>query len=343
MTTIAVMNSTITKELLFKHFTGETSALQKQLIDEWASVRTNEEYYYKWLEEYENLHPEYRADVDQAIGNYQVFLAKSPVGSGHEAPEQEAVIVRSTRWGFWYGAIAASITLILIAFAVTQTDSWEYKLLATDYGETRTFRLSDGSDVTLNANSSLKIPRWGFGEASRRVFLEGEASFYVKHTAGHQKFIVQTAKQFEVEVLGTEFTVFTRNRGTRVILNKGKVQINLREGNATRKMVMKPGDLVTLDAKNHVEQKNTPQPEIHSAWQDHRYVFDQTTLQEIIYLLNENYGLTTEVANKELLSLTVSGTLTADSADHILELIETVLELRITQQDRKVLISQNNQ
>ncbi len=175
------------------------------------------------------------------------------------------------------------------------------------------------------------------------MFLEGEAAFSVKHIATNQKFIVQTAKQFEVEVLGTEFTVFARQRGARVILDKGKVQINLRERNGTRKLIMKPGDLLTFDKNSQVEMKSTPEPETHSAWRSHRYVFDQTTLQEIVYLLKENYGLTVEVDDKSLLAQTVSGSLTADSSDHILELIETVLGLKITKDGQKVLISQTNQ
>lgn len=340
---IETMNSTITKELLFRHFMGKTSAMQKQLIDEWASEMANKELYYTWLEEYETMHPEYAANVDRAITNYHHFLERIKSSAFDEIPENTLSKVTPTRRWFLFTAVAASISLVMLFFGLKNSEIWKYRTLSTNYGQTRTFLLSDGSSVTLNANSSLKVPRWGFGKTTRNVFLEGEATFSVTHTLTNQKFIVQTARQFEIEVLGTEFTVFSRDRGARVVLNKGKVQINLHEGGSTRKMVMKPGDLITFDKENHIERKSAPQPEIHAGWQSHRYVFEQTTLQEIVYVLQENYGMTVEVNDENLLSLTVTGTLTADSADHILELIETVLGLQITKNDQRILISQNNQ
>ena len=336
------MNPSVTKELLFRHFMGKTSAIQKQLIDEWASVKANEELYYTWLEEHETMHPEYAADVDRAITSYHHFLNGNKNGAFNEIPENTPGKVELTRRRFLFTAVAASISLVLLFLGLGSSQVWKYRTLSTGYGQTRTFHLSDGSSVTLNANSSLKIPRWGFGRTNRSVFLEGEAAFSVTHTLTNQKFIVKTAKQFEIEVLGTEFTVFSREREARVALNKGKVQINLHEGGGTRKMVMKPGDLVTFDKENQVKKKSTLQPGTHAAWQSHRHLFEQTSLQEIIYILQENYGMTVEVNDQNLLSLTVTGTLTADSAENILELIETVLGLRITKEDQRILISQNN-
>jgi ferric-dicitrate binding protein FerR (iron transport regulator) len=337
------MKSKITKELLFKHFMGKTSAMQKQMIDEWTLEKANEEQFYAWLEEYENVHPEYEANVDKAVADYHFFLKGLTSNPEVELTQAEPILLSRKRnqWIKW--AVAASVTVILSMVAFLTKDSWQYQTYRTHYGETKTFQLTDGSEVTLNANSSLRVPRWGFGERTRNVYMEGEATFSVKHTPTHQKFIVQTAKKFEVEVLGTEFIVFARARGSKVVLNKGKVQLNFRVGNTTQKMMMKPGDLILLDNENNVRRKSTPQPEIHAAWRGHRYIFEQTTLQEIIYLLAENYGIKAEVDDKELLTQTLSGTFTAENADELLELIQGVLDLHITRQDNKAVITQLNQ
>ena len=100
----------------------------------------------------------------------------------------------------------------------------------TAFGETRTVTLTDGSQVTLNANSSLRVPRFGFGKRTRDVTLLGEADFSIKHLPDDQRFVVQTDKNFEVVVLGTEFLVNTREKGTKVVLNKGKVRLLYQEG-----------------------------------------------------------------------------------------------------------------
>lgn len=312
--------------------------MQKQLIDEWAREVANEEVYYQWLEEYENLHPEYEANVSGAIDRYNDFLKQRQRVPTADAPETVVVSIRPNRW-IWALA-AATVTAIVYFILLPKSDFWRYQTYRTNFGETQTLKLEDGSTVVLNANSLLKVPRWGFGEKSRDVFLAGEAEFSVKHLPGHQKFVVKTGKRFDVEVLGTEFTVFARARGSKVVLNKGKVQLNVSVGNQTRQMLMKPGDLILLDNENHALRKTTVQPEVHAAWKGHRYIFQQTTLQEIIYLLAENYGIQAEATDKELLGQTLSGTFTAKNADELLELIQGVLDLTITRKDNKVLISQ---
>ncbi|GGD45746.1 anti-sigma factor [Emticicia aquatilis] len=333
------MNAKITKELLFNHFMGQTSAMQKQMIDEWVLDKANEELFYRYLEEYENLHAEYIANIDGAVDKYYDFLEQYK-----NNPHNNTVLTATTKqtkkldWKPW---IAAASVLFVVGLSLFfSRNIWKYQTFKTDFGETKSFQLPDGSSVTLNANSSLKIPRWGFGEDSRIVLLEGEASFSVKHTQNHQKFIVQTAKSFDVEVLGTEFTVFARERGSKVVLSKGKVRLNLQVGDSTQKILMKPGDLITIDNRNIAKKETTTQPEIHEAWRGHRYIFEQTSLQEITYLLSENYGVNVEVTNKELLGLTVSGTFTANNLDEFLELIQGVLDLQITHKENTIFITQ---
>jgi transmembrane sensor len=337
--TPANMKFKMTKELLFTHFMGKTSAMQKQMIDEWALEPANEEQFYSWLEEYEALHPEYDANVEKAINDYHVFLSQGKENSYPELVLQPLSAGRSRQAMFRWVA-AATVLLVLASGVFFTKNLWQYQTYKTAFGETKSLRLSDGSRVTLNANSSLRVPRWGFGERTRNVLLEGEATFSVKHTATDQKFVVQTAKKFEVEVLGTEFLVFARKRSSKIVLNKGKVQLNLQVGNTTRKMLMKPGDLITLDNENHAKLKNTRQPEMHAAWQGHRYIFEKTTLQEIIFLLAENYGIQAEVVDKELLGVTLSGALTIQNADELLELVREVLVLRVQREGNQVYISQ---
>jgi ferric-dicitrate binding protein FerR (iron transport regulator) len=49
----------------------------------------------------------------------------------------------------------------------------------------------------------------------------------VKHLNTNQKFLVHTADRLTVEVLGTSFNVFKRPSGTRVVLQSGKVKLNI--------------------------------------------------------------------------------------------------------------------
>lgn len=332
------METKVTKELIFKYFSKETSAMQKQMIDTWVLEIDNEEQFYKWLDEYELLNPEYNANIEKAVSNYHVFVRsnnqKTKITEINKIQE-----VRKSTWKVWSSAAVFVIMLGFILFL--SKGLWQFKTYQTAYGETKSFQLNDGSLVKLNANSSLRIPRWGFGESSRIVFLNGEADFSIIHTLSNQKFIVQTAKNFEVEVLGTEFSVFARPRGSKVVLNKGKVQVNLLNENIHQKLIMKPGELLTLDNQNNLRVKTVSRLESYQASVDQHYVFDKTTLQEIIFLLAENYGIIAEVTDQEILNQTLSGTYTAKDGNELLDLIQEVLDVNILRQKDKIIFEKN--
>lgn len=338
------MKFTVKKELIFDYLSGNASALQKQLINEWVLEVTNEEQFYAWIEEYEGAHPEYSANLNKAITNYHGFIEHL---ESNDVIQSKTVTTTIGRLGWsrinWIRlSIAASMLLFLLTLGYIKRETWQYQTYKTDFGETKLFTLPDGSQVTLNANSLIRLPRWGFAKNDRHVFLQGEASFSVKHTATHQPFIVHTARKFNIEVLGTEFSVFARERKAKIVLVKGKVQLSYQIGSVIRKMVMKPGDLITFDSQNHAQLKTTPQPEMQSAWRGHRYILEETTLQEIIYLLAENYGITAQVTDKSLLTLTLSGSFTAESADQLLEVVEGVLDLQSSRHNNQVLINRRN-
>ncbi len=336
------MKPIVTKELIFNYFLGNVSAVQRQAIAHWAREKVNEEQLYCWLEEFELLHPEYNADLDNAVRNYYNFLSELNESSGEDILFEEKVDVPQTakrsswfrRWG-----IAAGLVLLLGVTAFLGRDVWLFKTYSTEIGERKDFTLPDGSGVSLSTNSLLRVPRWGFGRESRDVYLLGEAFFKVKHAPDNKKFLVKTAKRFEVEVLGTEFNVVARETGYRVILKKGKVQLKLQTGDNAHKIDLKPGDVFTLDSKNKTSLKTTTLPEIREAWQGHLYIFDKTSLLDIMNQLREDHGVMAKFADPELEVQTISGKFTAESIDELFELIQGILGIQITRQGHNVTVS----
>ncbi|KAA9349023.1 FecR family protein [Larkinella humicola] len=310
------MKTQVTKELLFNYFAGRTTAFQKQLIDEWAKDTDNREQFFQWLEIWESQHPQYVADVQTALDRHQMRMAQDPQEDEPAGADRPIPIIHQP-WFRWVAA--ASVTLLVVSSWVYRDDIMNEKYTTT-YGETRQLTLADGSEVTLNANSTLKVPRFGFGSQTRDVALSGEATFSVTHTTDDQRFVVKTNRNFEVVVLGTEFSVYNRERGGKVVLNKGKVQLRYQEGKAPRQLMMKPGDLVTLNRRDgQVQLQKLSQPENASAWRENRFVFEETTLEEITHLFRENYGLVLEITDPKLAKWTVSGSFTARNAEELLE------------------------
>lgn len=113
-----------------------------------------------------------------------------------------------------------------------------YNTIATPKGGQYRIALPDGSQVWLNAASSLKYPS-AFTGKERNVTLTGEAYFEV---AGNKNmpFMVKTRNQ-EVEVLGTHFNINAYEDESRVktTLIEGSVKVKLPSNNST---LLKPGE-----------------------------------------------------------------------------------------------------
>lgn len=240
----------------------------------------------------------------------------------------------------WY-RVAAVIALLLVSIAawlavekfVSETT------YQTAYGKIQTITLPDQSIVTLNANSKLTLPRNWNSESSREVWLEGEAYFKVKHLKDHRKFLVHTSDKLTVEVLGTAFNVFGRESGTRVVLASGKVKLNIESGKEEKEVLMQPGELVELEANSGAYSKKRVNPEIVSAWTEHKLVFDDTPISEIVSILEETYGLRVKVTSPELLEKRVFGSSPTDDINVFLTALSKSFGLHIERNGKEVIIS----
>lgn len=327
------MNKSVNKNILFENFAGRATPLQKKLIEAWIQEENNIELYYQWLDEWENQFIQLLPDVEPA-------LEKSLLKIDQSADFISIIQQRPTANYFqknrsWFVAAALLILCFSISILIGK-DNILYQNYKTAFGEIRKIELSDGSQVTLNANSSLKVRRFGFDHSIREVFLRGEANFSVKHTNDHKKFIVKTDKNFEIEVLGTEFNVYARQKAAKVVLNKGKIQLNYIDGRLAKKITMKPGDLVIIDQKGHANLKAVSQPQIFSAWKEQRFVFEATSLVEVANMIQENFDVHIEFRDEILAKRTISGTFHAKNADELLQVIAELLDINYNRQNNKV-------
>ncbi len=314
-------NELINKTVLYDIFTGRATPLQKQMVADWMAKNENLEYYHLCLEEWEN-------DNIQFIPTYEKGFEKVKHKIEVEKvciPEKQNVKIR---FSFFVrkNAIVASILLIFL-FAITLSlgDKILKKTVTAGYGETKYLVLPDGSEVTLNANSSLQYSRFRFSKGDRIVYLMGEADFSVKHTKDNQKFFVKTKNNVTISVLGTEFTAYVRNQ-SRVVLRSGKIELTYLNKQVENKIIMKPGELFETNDKK-VVIKHIKQPETYALWKNHKFLFDNTTLNEVAQIFKDNYNLTISFESKELSERSITGTFQADDSDELLEAIAQILDI----------------
>lgn len=273
---------------------------------------------------------------DEATVDSQVFEGiKNRITHGKPGVSRNMPLVRK-----WY-ALAAAVTGILLVVAISflYLQQPSYILYETAYGETKTVSLPDGSSVTLNANSSLRL--LDSFDKERRVWLQGEAFFRVeevalKHKPGFIKFVVLTDR-LNVEVLGTAFNVQDWQKKTQVVLESGKVRL---KSASEEEVTMKPGELAEISEYEAKIKKKEVNPVVYTSWKENKLYCDETPLEEIADLIKYRYGKTVifQLPNHE--DITISGTLPLDDLALLMQVLQESLKINIQAYETEIVISQ---
>jgi transmembrane sensor len=158
------------------------------------------------------------SEVASGPGQPGLFSAFRRHSSGTRVPSQ-----LGTSGGRRVRTLAAAAAALLLAAG--SLIAWSLlrgrEIYATEVGEQRSLKLGDGSTVTLNSRSRVRIE---FDDRSRTVaLLEGEALVRVARNPA-RPFIVRTDGTF-VRAVGTEFDVNRKNSGTVVTVFEGRVAV----------------------------------------------------------------------------------------------------------------------
>lgn len=194
--------------------------------------------------------------------------------------------------------------------------------------------LPDGSRVHLDSNSKLAYTT-DFGHDSRTVWLHGNAFFFVAKNA-KLPFIIKTACG-DVKEYGTEFNVETTATHTSVVLVSGSVGLLPKDGGETRLLPGYKGDM-----------RPHGQPSVRScdvkpyiAWNEGRFSFNDTTLDELMAVLAHWYDIDVEFADKSLKGKRITGILSRyDDINSSLNAIAVVAQVKMSVKGRKVFVAQ---
>ncbi len=237
-----------------------------------------------------------------------------------ETPERDSLrVIRWYQRPYW----AAAAVVVLVASAGLAWWTWQvnsFLTYQTAYGKIQEIRLADGSVVTLNANSSLRVADKLGDSPVREVWLDGEAYFDIAKRKG-AKFVVHTPEA-QVEVLGTEFNVNTRRDQTNVVLHEGKVQLSTKNQSA---VVMKPGDMAIVSPKSQQIQLKRVLPDFYDAWKESYIILDGKSLPEIISSLQDTFGVIINLDDAQLADKKLTGKLRTDVADDCIENLAIIL------------------
>lgn len=194
-------------------------------------------------------------------------------------------------------------------------------------------KLSDGSTVKLNAESSVYYPT-DFTGSERRVTITGEAYFDIAKNAD-KPFIV-TVKGAEVKVLGTKFNVnaYDNEAVIRTTLEEGSVQV-MKDG---KTVSIKPGQQARLTSEGELVIVNNPNMNEVFAWTTGYFNFHGANIETIMRQVERWYDVDVVIEDKigQLFMAEIPRTVNAVDFFRILEATGWV---KFTIEGRKVTVT----
>lgn len=181
-------------------------------------------------------------------------------------------------------------------------------ILRTPRGGTYQVQLPDGTQVWLNAASTLTYPS-RFSSEERVVHLEGEAYFVVKPLKNNLKptpFRVESLNQ-TIEVLGTEFNLsaYADETETRTTLVEGIVSIQ--HGKEGEHTVLAPGDQSLV--KQGIITKTKVNVRDYIDWKNGEFVFRNENTYEVLQRIGRWYDLDVGHIDKKVANERFSGSI----------------------------------
>ncbi len=250
---------------------------------------------------------------------------------GHSA------FVRSLNVGSRVAAILFVPLLLVSSYLFFADGRVVAQTVSTPLASQTSFLLPDGTQVWLNAGSTLIFPSQ-FKGSNRNVELEGEAYFDVVKDS--KPFVVQTSK-LNVEVLGTAFNVMAYDGEVPAItLDRGLVRLS----SATMaQQLLKPGFQALLDTLDREISISEVDTELYSCWRDHRLVFRNEPLKSVIVKLERWYNVEIEIADSSLLANKVTADIESESVKEVMDLMQVTMpiECSYNKDERKLIIQKH--
>ncbi|MBC6999420.1 FecR domain-containing protein [Cytophaga sp. FL35] len=267
-------------------------------------------------------------------------LLKNPQYNGHE----RAIAKRNRLYKLvGYAALIA----ILIGSAVfliqpsrePSVEKVAVLMTTTTIGENKDVVLPDGSQITLNSNTSITYPH-SFEEGIREVTLSGEAFFDVTHDE-ERPFIVHMDNGVKIQVLGTSFNIksYPEDQNVETTLVSGKVRVVEEKDNKT--VVLNPSQRATYVKNEDKIIIDKVETENLTSWRQGKLVYDETPIREVISDLKRKYKVTISVASPEIMNYRYTGVFDNLTIEQILDLFEVSSPILFKKNHTKITLYMN--
>jgi len=238
-------------------------------------------------------------------------------------------------WSLAWKVAAALVLVIGLSYFVKVylfTES-EWTVVAAQENKLQ-YVLPDSSKIWINRNSKISFSG-DYGSKDRMIRLEGEAFFEVQKNK-NKPFIV-IGKTSKTVVLGTSFNINTTNpTGDEIEVRTGKVSFSSISGHT--ELVLLANDQAKSLTNGEMVKSKIENPN-YLSWQTGEMTFDNSSLKEVINVLESYYGITIQVKDPSLLECKFTGRFHKSSMDEIIQVLTISINLSFTKEGSTYLLS----
>ncbi|SHF78997.1 FecR family protein [Pedobacter caeni] len=230
---------------------------------------------------------------------------------------------------------AAVMVLISGAWFVANQRGWIGEETVRTGNEHQKLVLPDGTEVFMNANTTISYHKSGFLN-SRNVELEkGEAYFNVIHDE-KSPFSIKVGELY-VNDLGTSFNLKVEPEQVVVVVNSGKVA--LEQGKETKKILLSAQDRGTFNKVTKEMSAVKNEDLNYKAWHDKTLHYQQALLTEVSDDMKELFGTQIVFQDSTLKERKLSAYFKNKSEEEIMNTIGETLRLKVTKRDGTFVLS----
>ena len=214
---------------------------------------------------------------------------------------------------FWRVTSVAAIIIIMVAVYYWNLNN---KIISevSSRGEHKTVLLPGDSEITLNAESTLKYSKNNW-QQKREVILEGEAFFKV--TSGKEFYV--KSNFITTKVLGTSFNIKSRDNKVEIACVSGKVQVESIQQifspiilTPELKSIFIKGDPLQTTTRFNIKDR--------TSWLDGNYIFKSVPLVEVFEEIERQFDCKITLA-KQIGKTTYSGSLDRKNLEKSIEMV----------------------